>query len=179
MGLSLPTALDQLLIKLFAQNGTPLPSRPYANLLGTGVSAVDNPNFTVNGDVVGSTDITIGPAVFIAPVRLNKNSSSLQLTSAMVGATILLDCTAGSFAPLLPASPQDGWWFRFKDPGNSGGTAGTWSGTSYPTITDATPRDIEDLVALGTFPTNSVSPKSAGQGFILEYDATNNRWFNR
>lgn len=53
-------ALEQLLIKLIAYNGTPLPAQSYLNFTsGTG-PPVDNPNFAVDGQVVGATDVPLG-----------------------------------------------------------------------------------------------------------------------
>jgi hypothetical protein len=54
----LPTALDQLLLKLLAFAGVPAPTRQYLNFL-SGATYVDNPNFQVNGEMVGSTDVSI------------------------------------------------------------------------------------------------------------------------
>jgi hypothetical protein len=53
---TLPTALDQLLMKPMAVNGTPVPTRQYLNLITASGNVVDNPA-GVGG--VGSTDVTM------------------------------------------------------------------------------------------------------------------------
>ena len=60
-----PTALDQLLVKPVAIAGVPLPSRQYLNF-AVGASGEDNPDFTVNGQKVGSTDITLAAGLPLA-----------------------------------------------------------------------------------------------------------------
>jgi hypothetical protein len=57
--MSINTYLDQLLNKLIAVNGVPLPARPYLNFIGGTGAPIDNPGFTVNGIVVGSTDVPL------------------------------------------------------------------------------------------------------------------------
>jgi hypothetical protein len=58
--INIASALEQLLIKLIAYNGTPLPPESYLNFTsGSGVP-VDNPTFAVNGQVVGATDVPLG-----------------------------------------------------------------------------------------------------------------------
>lgn len=53
-------ALDQLLLKLIAVNGVPLPPEGYLNFLTSGSGPpVDNPNFEVDGEIVGSTDVPL------------------------------------------------------------------------------------------------------------------------
>jgi hypothetical protein len=59
MPVPVPAALrNQLSVKGIAINGVLLPAEPYVNFI-TGVTGVDNPNFVVNGEVVGSLDLTV------------------------------------------------------------------------------------------------------------------------
>jgi predicted heme/steroid binding protein len=53
-----PTALEQLLIKQVAVNGVPFQSEGWINFTGS-VTGTDNPGFTVNGVVVGATNVAI------------------------------------------------------------------------------------------------------------------------
>lgn len=71
----LPTALDQLLIKLIASAGTPLPNRQYLNFLNGTIT--DNPTFAVDGVTVGATNVTFaggggggGGTVFSVPTTI-------------------------------------------------------------------------------------------------------------
>jgi hypothetical protein len=88
----LPTALDQILIKLCAASGTPLPSRPFLNVIVNGYGTfVDNPNFVANGQVVGSSDLTLNSPGYTPPTG---TEGALQMYDA--GAwTTLPAATAG------------------------------------------------------------------------------------
>jgi hypothetical protein len=157
-----PTTLDkffQVIVQVATQFPY-LPQRPILNF-ASGFTVQDN---TVNN----STDVAVNTSVTL-PVRLNAASSSLQLTTAMIGATILLDTSGGSFVALLPPSPTDGWRFHFKDPN------GSW-GTTAAQVSDAHPRNIEHRIAKGTWPSSTISSNVKGDDFWLEYDLTNNRW---
>jgi hypothetical protein len=112
MPVPLPIALEQLLIKLVAINGVPLPSRPYLNLLGL-VAAADNPNFTVNGQQFGSTDVTLGAVSIEALTPLTAPIAASALVS---GVRYLVDTTAGAFTQPLPTSGMIvGTFYEFTD----------------------------------------------------------------
>lgn len=80
--MSNPTFLDQLLNKLIAVNGVPLPPRPYLNFISGNGPPVDNPTFAVNGVVVGSTDVPL------VGVSLSPATRGTQLALWLQGSTL-------------------------------------------------------------------------------------------
>lgn len=141
-------------------NGVALPLRAILNFIGA--TLADN-----SGNA--STDVTLsGPP---APVRLSLASSSKQLTAAQSGATVYLDNSGGAFTALLPTTGLvDDMSYQFKQPKQA-----DWTSSS-PSVQDASGKKIEDLIASGTYPTNSVTPTLAGGDFTLRLDLTNNVW---
>ena len=115
MAVTPPTALDQLLNKLIAVNGIPMPVEPYLNLVG--VAAADNPTFEVGGQPVGATDV-----YFSASVQ-ETSSAATTVTVAQAGAVFLVDTSAGAYQVLLPPAATmaalgasgDGLWWEFVD----------------------------------------------------------------
>ena len=106
----LPTALDQLLLKLLAFAGVPAPTRRYLNFL-SGVTYVDNPNFQVNGEVVGLTDVLIlpGQQVFNVKAYGAKGDGVTDDTAAIQSAVIAANAVLTAFSGVLPPQAYPGW----------------------------------------------------------------------
>lgn len=113
MTMPLPTALDQLLIKPLAQNGTPLATRRYLNFTGT-VTCNDNPNFVdpSTGEIVGATDVSLSgsgggqnPATLSNGLNSNIGTNNLP-TVRLAGPTGAF--SVGGFALNSSATPGAG-----------------------------------------------------------------------
>lgn len=120
MSATVPTALDQLLLKLIAIAGVPYTSRQYINFL-SGATGVDNPNFTVNGEVVGSTDITI-PTGTTLPSTAYSGVTYKQLTTE----TSVEGTTGSSF--IAPVNPVNGELLQIWSDGTASVTASSTPG---------------------------------------------------
>lgn len=169
----LPTALDQLLIKPVAQNGTPLPSRRYFNLLGN-VSCADNPTFVDpnTNEIVGSTDVTIGtPNTVENLIALAAAIPSANLT---IGARYLVDNSSGGFTQSLPTtSLRDGQWYEFTD------STGQWStgGSKNLTINGGSIQVVDpNSVGFGWATSTSVTCKTVGETFRFTYSQARSLW---
>jgi hypothetical protein len=112
---SLPTALDQLLIKPVASGGAPVPARRFLNFLG-GFSLSDNPAFVdpETGEIVGATDVTGsgasggGQTTNTLSNGLNSNVPTSGLTSLRFGGPNASFSVGGFVLPggATPASGQ-------------------------------------------------------------------------
>lgn len=106
-----PAALrNQLSVKGVAINGVLLPAEPYLNFI-TGVTGVDNPNFVVNGEVVGSLDLTVeggGGGGGVTGTGLWYSTSS-ALNPAAVGFSgdVVLGALSGGNIPTTVAKIQN------------------------------------------------------------------------
>lgn len=167
MGAPLPTALDQLLIKLVATNGTILPSRQVLNLLGIAY-ANDNPTFQdANGNVVGSTDISLG---WGPPVR-----KSGTYTGTNADGPVLANTVGTAWTYTFPPSPVDGQVVRLKDP------TGAWS-THNLTVkgnTSVGTQKVENPYALGSYSASGGTQTLTVSGSVQDFmwGATESTWF--
>jgi hypothetical protein len=108
------TWLDDLLSKLIAVNGVALPNQPYLNFIG-GVTAVDNPDGL---DGIGSTDVTITPAVSSGTSVTLSYGGTTSYTVILTDLQIVFDASGwtGSQAALealLPVAPFVGMRVEF------------------------------------------------------------------
>lgn len=135
----LPAALDQLLNKLIAIAGTPLPARPYLNII-TGATAVDNPGFTdPDGNIVGSTDLTIsGGGGGGGPTYLSTSTFSSHPAPARAAQNVLpINSSGGSFTQSFPTGSSVGDSIEFDDTWGIG--VGTGINTNPVTLADTIP----------------------------------------
>lgn len=172
----LPTALDQLLIRPIADDGTPLPTRRYANFLGN-VSCADNPTFVDpnTGEIVGSTDVTIGSSnVSEALVTL---AAPISTSSLAAGTRYLVDTSGGGFTQPLPTTGlKDGQWYEFTDATSSWSTAP--SATKNLTLNGGTKNILDpNYIGISGVSSTSVVLMTVGETFRVTWSQAKGQWY--
>ena len=175
-----PTALDQLLVKQLAQNGTPLPARQYLNVTAGAVLS-DDPNFTVNGEKVGATEAAFTGGSSSAWTRYNftgsggAQASGAVLPNSAQAIDVLVDTAGGATIVGAPTSPFDDQPMTLKDPN------GSW-GTTAAKLMAATGWAIELPAAPGTYSATGATVtlwKQAGASISWSADAVQKIWLLR
>jgi hypothetical protein len=169
----LPAALDQLLNKLIAIAGVPLPARPYLNFV-TGATAVDNPTFVdPNGDVVGSTDVTVsGGGGGGGPVYLPTSTFSSHPAPAAAAQNVLpINSSGGSFVQPFPTGSAVGNEIEFDDTWGIG--VGTGINVNPVTLADTIPVQDPHTGSIGSDSYVWGSNGADAGGGTLTYRKTN------
>lgn len=155
MGVPVASALEQLLMKLVAYNGVALQPRSYLNFTSGSGPVVDNPNFAVDGQVVGATDVPLGGGGGgggTPPIRFDAGTSGgLSITQAPAGsriAGVVLITINTPFSPTatlkLGSSTDTNLVF---DVGTVDSLLGSPAGTVIPVFVDAAWPALAALVA--------------------------------
>jgi hypothetical protein len=136
---AVPTALDQILLKLIAINGTPVPNEPYLNL--TGAVSTDNPTFVVDGQVVGATNVAVlGPAAVTGTGVWTSTAGAINAAASLGTADQLLGTNHTAAAPtwitVTPdATLSNGTWTNVGLQGHALPSLTTgylnWNGTAW------------------------------------------------